>query len=142
MTPFTSSDVACKFDRYPANARAHLLALRELVFDVARSTPEVGEIDETLKWGEPAYLVKNGSGSTIRIDWKPKSPNEFAMYFNCKTTLVETFRTLFPSEFSFAGNRAIVFTIGTQPPQDALRFCINASLTYHRKSWPSAKRGA
>lgn len=133
MTPFTCPEVASKFDSYPAGARSALLALRELIFNVAASTPGVGALEESLKWGEPAYLTKNGAGSTIRIDWKPKSPEEFAMYFNCKTTLVDTFRTLFPEDFKFMGNRAIVFSLGAQLPEDALSFCISASLTYHAK---------
>lgn len=142
MTPFNSPEVAAKFASYPAGARRELLALRELVFRVANSTPAVGELEETLKWGEPAYVTKNGSGSTLRIDWKPKCPTEYAMYFNCKTTLVDTFRSLFPDDFTFAGNRALVFSIGSAHPQDALRFCIAASLTYHSEKRRRAKSGA
>ncbi len=142
MIPFKSCEVASRFEGYPARARRDLLALRELVFNVAQSLPEVGEIEETLKWGEPAYLTKSGAGSTIRIDWKAKCPQEYAMYFNCKTTLVETFRALFPHDFTFVGNRALLFSVGHKPPQDALRVCIMASLTYHSSGRSSAKRGA
>lgn len=139
MTPFYSPDVAAKFDGYPVSARLELLALRELIYEVASGTPAVGELEETLKWGEPAYVTKNGAGSTIRIDWKPRAPDEYVMYFNCKTTLLETFRSLFPNDFSFSGNRALVFPIGSRPPQDALRFCIAASLTYHSRKRLDAK---
>ncbi len=135
-TPFRSAEVKAKFDAYPADVRAELLALRELVFSVAAATPQAGDLEETLKWGEPAYVTKNGAGSTVRIDWKPKSPTEYAMYFNCRTTLVETFRSLFPDDFRFSGNRALVFTIGSRPAQDALRFCIATSLTYHVRERP------
>jgi hypothetical protein len=31
------------------------LALRELVLQVAATTEGVGELEESLKWGEPAY---------------------------------------------------------------------------------------
>ncbi|MCF8197453.1 MAG: hypothetical protein K9J42_01705 [Sulfuritalea sp.] len=54
------------------------------------------------------------------------------MYFNCRTTLVEMFRTTFAGDFRFEGNRAIVFDIADTPPTDALGFCIAAALTYHR----------
>ena len=131
MTPFQSTEVATKFDSYPSSVRQELLRLRELIFKVSQSTPEVGEIEETLKWGEPAYLTKSGSGSTIRMDWKAKKPHEYALYFNCNTTLVETFMTLFPNDFVFEGNRALVFTMGSSPRQDALRFCLSAALTYN-----------
>ena len=71
----------------------------------------VGELEETLKWGEPSYLTtESKSGTTIRIDWKPKHPNQYAMYVNCKTTLVDTYRSLFP-ELTYEKNRAIIFGI-------------------------------
>jgi len=133
MTPFANAEVAKVFEAYPADVRRKLLALRELILRTASSTEGVGELEETLKWGEPAYLTsKSKSGSTIRIDWKKARPDEYAMYFNCQTTLVETFRTLFPAEFQFEGNRAIVFKVSEAVPADSLAFCVAAALTYHR----------
>ncbi len=61
-------------------------------------------------------------------------PNEYAICFNCQTTLVETFKTMFPGEFKCEGNRAIVFKESEPIPKDALAFCISAALTYHRAS--------
>ena len=109
--------------------------LRQIILETAAETDGVGSIEETLKWSEPAYVTSaTGSGSTIRIDWKKKEPNQYAMYFNCKTNLVETFRTLFPNDFTFEGNRAIVFQDADEIPTDSLKFCIAAALTYHLKS--------
>ncbi|QTN21481.1 DUF1801 domain-containing protein [Rhizobacter sp. AJA081-3] len=133
MKPITNLAVAKAFDTYPPAMRRKLLALRELILQTAASTQGVGEIDEALKWGEPAYLTaESGSGSTVRIDWKASKPNQYAMYFNCQTTLVETFKTLFPNEFTYEGNRAIVFQESAPIPKDALAFCVAAALTYHR----------
>ena len=134
---FESSAVAQAFKACPAPARSRLLALRELIFRTAAETPGVGEIEETLKWGEPAYVTSaSKSGSTIRIGWKKPHATQYAIYFNCRTTLVETFRTLFPGEFKFEGNRAIVFdvagNVADAVPVDALALCITAALTYHR----------
>lgn len=134
MTPFQSADVAQTFDAFPPGIRRRLLVLRELVFRTAASTDGVGELEETLKWGEPAYLTPaTRSGSTVRIGWKKARPQEYAMYFNCQTTLVDTFRTLFPDELRFEGNRAIVLREPDAVPTQALRFCIAAALTYHRR---------
>ena len=134
MTPFQSTAVAQAFEAYPPAMRRKLLALRELIFRTAASTPGVSELEETLKWGEPAYLTsKSKSGSTVRIDWKKSKPDEYAMYFNCQTTLVETFKSLFPRELEFEGNRAIVLRQSDAVPMDALAFCIAAALTYHRR---------
>lgn len=133
MTPFTNPDVKARFDAYPRNVRPKLLALRELVFRTARATSGVGEIEETLKWGEPAYVTLNKRGSTVRMDWKAKDPAHYAMYFHCQTDLVETFRTLFPRDFKFEGNRALVFALNDKVPSDALSVCIARALTYHAK---------
>ena len=118
---------------YPPAIRRELLVMRSLILKTAASTPGVGALEETLKWGEPAYVTKSKSGSTIRLGWKDAKPGQYAMYFNCQTNLVETFRTLFPKELKFAGNRAIVFDENDRPPTDALAYCIGAALTYHRR---------
>lgn len=137
MTPFQSAAVAQAFEAFPPGVRRKLLRLRELIFTTAAATPGVGTIEETLKWGEPAYLTpQSKSGSTVRLGWKKARPTQFAMYFNCQTTLVESFRTLFPHDFGFEGNRALVFDEAAALPTDALTHCISAALTYHRSKRP------
>ncbi|MGE0332318.1 MAG: DUF1801 domain-containing protein [Ramlibacter sp.] len=132
MIPFQSTAVAQAYGAFPTGIRRRLLALRELVFRTAASTDGVGELQETLKWGEPAYLTTaTRSGSTVRLGWKKARPQEYAIYFNCQTTLVDTFRTLFPHELRFEGNRAIVLREADALPTEALRFCIAAAFTYH-----------
>lgn len=118
------------FASYPKNMRKHLMHLRQLVFDAASETDGVGEIEETLKWGEPSYLVKGGS--TIRMDWKNKNPDQYAVYFNCKSKLVDTFREVYGDKFKFEGNRAIVFSDTDKVPDEALKHCFSMSLTYHK----------
>ena len=133
MKPFKNVKVEQVFVLYPPNLRDKLLALRGLIFETADSTKSVGELEETLKWGEPAYITsQTKSGSTVRIDRKKSNPAQYAMYFNCQTNLIDTFRTLFPSEFKFEGNRAIIFNASDAVPIDDLAFCIAAALTYHR----------
>ena len=136
--PFTDDAVARAFDACPPAARRTLVGLRALVFDTAAATPGVGALHESLKWGEPAYVTaETGSGSTVRLGWKKSESKSdagtCAVYFNCQTNLIETFRTLFPREFRFQGQRAIVFAQGVVVPKDALAVCIAAALTYHRR---------
>lgn len=132
--PFQNATVANRFAGYPADARRKLMELRRLIYKIAAMTPGVGTLEETLKWGEPAYLTsETGAGSTIRIDWKKARPGEYALYFNCKTSLVEQFRSMFPNDFRFEGNRALVLELNLDIPKDALAICISAALTYHRK---------
>src|ERR1700712_896330 len=133
MRPFRNPAVAQTFASYPPKARRKLLAMRELIFKTAAATEGVGALEETLKWGEPAYLTSvSKSGSTVRIAWKKQNPTQYAMYFNCQTTLVDTFRSWFPHELSYDGNRAIVFDVDDQMPTDSVAHCVEAALTYHR----------
>jgi hypothetical protein len=141
MRPFKNPEVARVFDAYPARVRRAMYELRELILKTAAHTEGVGEIEETLKWGEPAYVTSQSkSGSTVRIDWKKSTPNQYAMYFHCQTNLVETFRTLFPGEFNFEGNRALIFDVGAKVPEDALALCVSASLTYHLRKGKASQR--
>ena len=131
MHPPLNSDIETVFQSYPESIRSKLLLLRELIFQTASSIDAVGPVTETLKWGEPAYLTeKTKSGSTIRIGWKNSSPTQYALYFNCKTNLVDTFRTLFP-EMNFAGNRALLFEESEELPMESISTCIELALTYH-----------
>ncbi|PAS27237.1 hypothetical protein CGT72_18415 [Vibrio cholerae] len=126
--------VKVRFDEYPDNARVRLEELRNLVFQVA-SELELGEVDETLKWGEPSYSVK--TGSPLRMDWKLKSPNNYYLFFNCQTKLVDTFRELYGDELVFQGNRAIVLTLSKPLPETVIKSCLELALTYHqRKNLP------
>jgi Domain of unknown function (DU1801) len=125
--------VQAVFDSYPPALRKKLLLLRQLILDTAANTEGVGALQETLKWGEPAYVTaQSKSGSTVRIDRKKKS-DSYAIYFNCNTTLVDSFRSLFPHSFTFEGNRALVFALNDDLLKKDLSFCIGMALTYHVK---------
>jgi hypothetical protein len=126
----TNPEVELVFANYPDSVRNRMLAMRKLVVETAAELDEITELEETLKWGEPSYLTKNGS--TIRMDWKSKSPNQYAMYFKCTSRLVETFKIVFNGTFNFEGKRAIIFQMEDQIPKEELKNCIKAALTYHK----------
>ena len=126
--------VRAAFDACPADLRAELLQLRELIFETAGEIRDVDGLVETTKWGQPAYLPsKPRTGSTIRIGMVKDNPDRYAMFFHCQTTLIENFRAQYPDEFVFQGNRAIEFTKGKPLAVDALKHCIAQALTYHLK---------
>jgi Domain of unknown function (DU1801) len=132
-TSTPAPSVQAVFDSYPPPLRKKLLTLRQLILDTAATTEGVGTLEETLKWGEPAYVTTHSkSGSTVRIDRK-KNQDRYAIYFNCNTTLVDTFRSMFPDSFHFEGNRALVFDVKDALPKKELGFCIAMALTYHQK---------
>lgn len=118
------------FDNYPKNTQNQLLHLRELVLSVASEINGLEKLEETLKWGEPSYLTKYGS--TIRMDWKEKNPEQYAMYFKCTSSLVKTFKIIYKGKFKFEGNRAIVFKLNDKIPETELKHCISLALTYHK----------
>ncbi len=122
--------VEAVFNNYPIDVRKQLNNLRKLVLETAGEIEEVKKLEETLKWGEPSYLTKYGS--TIRMDWKEKNPDQFAIYFKCTSKLVPTFKTIYRDKFNFEGNRAIVFKLQDKLPKAELKHCIALALTYHK----------
>jgi hypothetical protein len=127
---FANPAVKAVFDAYPEPARGRLMALRRLILETAAATEGVGPLEETLKWGQPSYLTpRSKSGSTIRID-RLKSGG-YGLFFNCQTSLIETFRAHYPDDFRFTGNRGIEFGDDEAVPEAALRHCVALALTYH-----------
>lgn len=119
------------FDNYPEEVRPTMNYLRDLVFQTASEIEEINSIEETLKWGEPSYLTKYGS--TLRMDWKEKLPNQVALYFQCTSKLVPTFKTLFGNTFEYEGTRAVVLPLGKDLPEAQLKECIAMALMYHKR---------
>ncbi len=78
--------------------------------------------------------TQSKSGSTIRLRYQSAHPTQYSLMFNCQTTLVETFRTLFPRDLCFESQRAIVFNPAQPIPTQPVDFCIAAALTYHAKT--------
>lgn len=128
LTLNKNPEVILKFNGYPKTIAAKLNYLRELILETANESA-IGELEETLKWGEPSYLAKKGS--TIRMDWKAKTPNQYAMYFKCTSKLVETFREVYGNQFKYEKNRAIVFELEDEVPKEELKECIRLALQYH-----------
>jgi len=132
-TPAMPDQVANAFDAFPDQARKQLMAIREIIFAVAARSETIGELTETLKWGEPAYLTESSkSGTTVRIACKAADPEYVGLYFNCQTTLVEDMRWTFSDEFIFEGNRAVKIAVEKPLPRIAIEQIIEMALTYHR----------
>lgn len=135
--PFLSDEVKEVFLSYPKVYREKLLILRSLIFETAKKIDGIEKLQETLKWNEPSYLpTKPNIGTTIRIAWSKSMPDLYAIHFNCKTTLIETFQKLYSNTFCYLGNRSLVFKREDQIPKKELSECIQLALTYHlSKKW-------
>lgn len=121
-------EIEAKFSTYPVEAQERLKSIRRLIFSIAEENG-LGAVEETLKWGEPSYLVQGGS--TIRIDWKPKDPGAVKVYFHCQTSLVETFKKIYPDEFEYEEKRAIVIPLSASAGSGPLNHCLQMALKYH-----------
>jgi len=103
--------------------------LKALIQEVAADKPEIGQLEESLKWGEQSFTpVKRNIGSSVRI--QPRADGDAALMFICHTNLVEEFRALYPETLTFEGNRAIVLAKDREPDREALSHCIALTLTY------------
>lgn len=120
-------EVLNKVDSYPIEISLLLFQLRDIILDVIKEL-RLGDVEESLKWGEPSYNVSGGSA--VRFDWKSKTPSEYFLFFNCKTKLVETFRELYGDALVFQGNRGIVLSVENKLPEKIIRQCIVLALTY------------
>ncbi len=126
----TSQKFKTKLLSYPEQVRPKIQFLRELVIETAKEIPEINKLEETLKWGEPSFITK--TGSTLRIDWKDKSPDQYQIYFKCTSRLVETFKHVFGDLFEYENNRAIIFKLDDEIPVTELKKCISTTLMYHK----------
>ncbi|HEV7274834.1 MAG TPA: DUF1801 domain-containing protein [Devosiaceae bacterium] len=139
MAPFASPAVEERFANYPEAARPRLLEMREIILDVARKTEGVGELEETLKWGQPSYLTAaTKSGTTVRID--AHLDGGAALLVNCQTDLVEEFRRHYPA-LLYEGARCVRFPDEQPLPEAPLRHIIALTLTYHARKWKRSGAG-
>jgi len=129
---FANPDIAAKFKACPAVARQALMSIRDWIFELAAEIDGVGQITESLKWGEPAWRPKSGSGITIRADWKSKTPDQVMIFFDCKTDLIDRTRSLLSADLATEGNRAIILPLDRPLPEPAIKTALGWALTYHR----------
>ena len=128
--PFASAKVEQAFELEDVEARKGLLALRDLIFDTAAETPAAGRIEETLKWGQPAYLTpESKSGSTVRLG-VPKSAR-FGLFVHCQSQLIPEYLVTFPAWDKVEGTRAILFDRADEVEPMRHGWLIKRALTYH-----------
>jgi len=129
MTTDPDPPVAAALNAVPAPARARLLEIRALIFAAAEATG-TAPLTETLKWGQPSYLPPRKQGTTIRLG--APDAETCALYVHCQTTLVDSYRNQFPTEFRYETNRAVLIPATGPYAQAALQQIAAMALTYHR----------
>jgi hypothetical protein len=129
---FRDGKVRQVFESFDEPARERLLQLREMILDEAGRHPEIGELLETLKWGQPSYLpVTPRIGTTIRIGRHTTDAGKVGLYFNCNSSLADDYQQLYPGAFEYEGRRAILLGLTGAFEEKPMRHCIALALTYH-----------
>lgn len=130
MHPFQTPKVKAAYDAFGQKQRVIALILRELVFEVAMDTPQAGEVEETLKWGQPSFITpKTKSGSTLRIG--VTKSGDTGLYAHCGTSIISDYAATFPGDDRIDGNRGVLFSTADDIAKDRLRHLIRHGLTYH-----------
>jgi len=130
-TKFQNFEVEKTFNSYSSKIKKQLLSIRELIFEIADETNEIGNIEETLKWENPSYLThKPKSGTTIRLSNMRSNDNRYAISVHCQTTLVAEFKEKYP-ELTYEGNRSIILNLNEKTPSHEIKEFIFLALTYH-----------
>lgn len=129
---FASARIAACFDGAPPPARAGMLALRRLIFDVAAEAGDVGRVEEALRWNQPAYLTpETKAGSTLRL---APTPGGFALYAHCRTTIISSFADAFPGQDRVEGNRALHFRDASEIDPARHGQLVRHALRYHLRA--------
>lgn len=126
VAPHIPEAVQAVIAEYPKDAQAGVLRLRSLIYEVAGVTPDVDDIEECLKWGQPAFLAK--TGSTLRIGVHKQA--SFALYAHCRTDIIAAYAEAFPGLDRIDGNRAVLFDSQDQIEPARLSKLIRHALTY------------
>lgn len=124
-------EVDAVFAACPPPAAARLRALRGLILSAAKATG-TPPLQETLKWGQPAYLPAQKHGTTLRLGWSDKIPEFCTLHGHCQTDLVSRWRVLFADAFTYDGNRTVFVPVSGDFPDAALQQLAAMALTYHR----------
>ena len=127
---FQNQKVADVFDAYPSQARDGLLKLRALIFDVAQDKPEIGRLEEVLRWGQPSYITPDKkAATTLRLGTHKQA--SFAIFAHCQSNVISSYANQFPGWDRLDGNRAVLFDSSDQIEPFRLRSLIEDALTYH-----------
>lgn len=116
---------------YPTDVIETLLHLKGIIFEQAGLNKKIGDIEESLKWGQLSYVSKNRSGTPIRLGIEKKAPNSLGLYVHCSTTVIGDVKHIYGNKFRYDGNRALLFDYTKTIPEKEIRHVIDMILSYH-----------
>lgn len=129
--PFASPQVQAAFNVPDPVARDGMLALRDLILETADGIAGIGRIEETLRWGQPAYLTSQSRcGTTLRIGLAKQA--RFALFVHCRTQIIPEFTRTFSGWDRVDGTRAVLFDTASQIDPFRHGWLVERALTYHK----------
>ena len=76
-TKIADPKVENAYNEFQPAVRKKMMKIRALIFEVARETEGIGDLEETLKWGQPSYLPRKPKiGSAVRIGREKKTDGD------------------------------------------------------------------
>lgn len=120
--------VAAVFDAMPERTRRRAMWLRAIIVNEGLRMG-IG-LEETLKWGEPAYLPGR-AGTPVRIGWD-RGSGAVKLLVHCGTSLVEGWRARFGDDLRLEGNRAVIVAVEAPPSPAILACCVAEALSYRK----------
>ena len=103
--------------------------IRSLIFSSAREL-ELDYLSLTTKWGEASFV--SSKGVTIRLAAYKHQQGALGVFFPCSSTMIQNCKELFPEEFEYEKQRAIILSKEGKLNTLTLELVIRAALNYHR----------
>jgi len=125
-----NADTMAKLAGLPSIAQPKLQSIRKLIFEVGEDD-KIGGVVESLKWNQPSYEPSKAKvGTAIRLGFDEKN-EQILLYGHCQSTLIDQWRNRYSETFAFMGNRALMFSVHDEVPEEELAECVWLALTYH-----------
>ncbi|MGH1463908.1 MAG: DUF1801 domain-containing protein [Cognatishimia sp.] len=130
MHPFLDQTVTEAFDAFPDQTRPGLLKLRDLILTEAQNLPQIGQVQEVLRWGQPSFITPKVKAATpLRLGTHKAS--SFALFAHCQSSVISDYGLRFPGWDRLDGNRAVLFDDISDIEPFRLGTLIRHALTYH-----------
>ena len=124
-------DVLTCLRSWPEEARDAFQTCRTTFHDVAEEA-QLGALDESLKWGQPAWRPRRPrTGTTLRMSWDPATPGYLQVFVGCKTDLAARMQHLYPDLPVNDGRRQMAVDLAAPLPGQALRHLAEMTFAYH-----------
>lgn len=112
---------------WPTAAQRQFTSIRSRILDIAAA--EQIQLEETLKWGEPAFVPPRKFGTTLRVALSTKVPDQMGVFVHCSTSLIEDMKALYPGNYD--GTRGLLWPMDSPAPQQSVDHLIARALRYH-----------